>query len=245
MRAVDLVTGKLDVPAGKSPVVMTFDDSTKEQLSWDAERRAKPDTAIAIMLEFAREHEGYEPAGTFYVNREPFAGAAEGAAMLRWLHENGFELGNHTYDHIPFNRLGPAEVQRELVLGQKVILDAVPGARVETLALPLGAVPRPASLARRGAWRGTTYRHAGVFLVGAQPSPSPFAASFRPAQIPRIRTSPPGAPNGDYGSTYWLDFLTANPARRYVSDGDPERVSFPRSLASQLAPRFRERANAY
>ncbi|MBD0291922.1 MAG: xylanase, partial [Thermoleophilia bacterium] len=59
------------------------------------------------------------------------------------------------------------------------------------------------------------------------------------------RTSPPGARNGEYGSTYWLDFLRSNPERRYVSDGDPERISFPGDHASELAPRFQARANAY
>ena len=84
-----------------------------------------------------------------------------------------------------------------------------------------------------------------MFLVGAEPAPSPFARSFRPGAVPRIRTSPPGARDGAFGSTYWLDELKRHPERRYVSDGDPGRISFPRARGGDLSPRFRAKANPY
>ncbi|MBD0347781.1 MAG: polysaccharide deacetylase family protein [Thermoleophilia bacterium] len=245
VRAVDLVTGRLDVPAGKSPVVLTFDDSTKEQLALDASGEIKPDTAIGIMLDFAEQHPGFEPAGTFYPNREPFAGVAEGSDLLRWLVEHGFELGNHTKDHIPLNQMSAQEARRQLVLGAKLITDAVPDARVRTLALPLGGWPTPRSIAWRGRWNGKSYRHDGVFMVGAEPSKSPFSRAFDAHAIPRIRTSPRGASEPEYGSTWWLDILRREPGRRYVSDGDPDSISFPRERSSELAPRFRDRAKPY
>ena len=244
VRAVDLVTGRMDIPAGTSPVVLTFDDSTKEQLAYTSGKKIKADTAIGILLDFAKKYPDFEPAGTFYVNREPFAGVAEGDEMLRWLHENGFEVANHTLDHIPL-RGSATEVQRQLATGKKLIVDAVPGADVRTLALPLGVMPEPPTLARRGSWNGISYEHAGVFLVGAEPAPSPFAASFRPGAIPRIRTAPPGARDGDFGSAFWLDELKAHPERRFVSDGDLGKISFPRARAGDLAPRFRAKANPY
>ncbi len=189
------------------------------------------------------QYDDFRPAGTFYVKHEPFAGKPEGGEMLRWLHENGFELGNHTFDHTPFRGMGAAQVQRQLVLGQNVILAAVPDAEVRTLALPLGAMPRPPRLARRGSSQGESYRHAGVFLVGADPAPSPFSKAFRADAIPRIRTSPPGARNSEYGSTYWLDYLRRNRGQRYVSDGDPDRIAVPKARAGDLAARFHARAN--
>src|SRR5512132_969069 len=245
VKAVDLVTGNLDVPAGKSPVVLTFDDSTKEQLAVDAAGDVKPDTAIGIMLDFARTHPGFELAGTFYPNREPFAGVSEAPALLRWLAEHGFELGNHTKDHIPLNQMSGEEARRQLVLGREVITNAVPGARVRTVALPLGAWPAPRSIAWRGRWRGRSYTHDGVFLVGAEPAKSPFTRGFDRHAIPRIRTTPRGASDPEYGSSWWLDHLRSDPGRRYISDGDPKTIAFPRRLTSALAPRFRARARPY
>jgi peptidoglycan/xylan/chitin deacetylase (PgdA/CDA1 family) len=244
VRAEDLVLGHLDVPAGKSPVVLTFDDSTKEQFAYRPEGTIKPDTAIGIMVAFAAKHPDFKPAGTFYVNREPFAGVREGPAMLRWLVAHGFEIGNHTKDHIPFDRLTASQVQKEIVLGNHVITNAVPGVRVVTLSLPLGVFPKPTSLAYRGRWRGESYSLGGVMLVGANPAPSPYSAKFDPHAIPRIRTSPHKHVN-DFGSTFWLDYLARNPAERYVSDGDPAHISFPRARAGELRPRFRPRALAY
>jgi len=245
VRAVDLVTGRLDVPAGKSPVVLTFDDSTKEQLAYGPDGQVKPDTAVGIMLAFAREHPDFKLAGTFFVNREPFAGVREGPAMLRFLVRSGFEIGNHTDDHIQFDRKDRVGIQRALVRGQRLIKRAVPGATVRTLSLPLGVEPRPRSLALRGRWDGESYRNEGVFLVGAGPAPSPFSRAWRPAAIPRIKTGPwhGGAP--DFASGFWLDVLRRHPERRYVSDGDPSRISFPRALRPRLAARFRARANPY
>ena len=244
VRAEDLALGTLDVPVGKTPVVLTFDDSTKEQFAYLPDGTIKADTAIGIMLAFAAKHPDFKPAGTFYVNREPFAGVREGPAMLRWLAAHGFEIGNHTKDHIPFQLLNPTQIQRQLVLGGRVITSAIPEAEVVTMALPLGVMPKPAVLARRGRWGGESYSFRGVFLVGANPAPSPFSRKFDPWAIPRIRTST-HAGVVDFGSTFWLDYLAKNPAERYVSDGDPAHVSFPRARAGELRPRFRARALAY
>lgn len=246
VRAVDLATGSLSVPAGKTPVVLTFDDGTQFQFSYDARGRIKRSTAIGVLLDFARTHPGFRPAGTFYVLREPFAGTPRGPAMLRWLVRHGFELGNHTRDHVPLGSLSSTQVQRELVLGQKVISDAVPGARVQTMSLPLGVMPRPAVLARHGRWGGRSYRNAGVFLVGANPAPSPFSRGFDPAAIPRIRSSHlPWNGERDFGAAYWFDQLRRHPEQRYVSDGDRRTIAFPRAGAAELAPRFRSRARSY
>ena len=248
VRAADLALGRLgSVPAGKTPVVLTFDDSTQFQFSYDARGNIKPDTAIGILLEFKREHPAFPLAGTFYVNREPFAGVARGNEMLQWLVDHGFELGNHTKDHVPFNELaGPTEVQKELVLGNEVIEGAVPGYRVQTMALPLGVLPKPASLARRGRWNGSTYNFNGVMLIGAGPAPSPFGKSFDRAGIPRIRSGHlPWTGEADFGAWYWLRELKQNPERRYVSDGDPATIAFPRALQKNLRQAFSSRARAY
>ena len=248
VRAADLATGRLgSVPAGKTPVVLTFDDSTQFQFSYDARGRIKPDTAIGVLLAFQREHPAFPLAGTFYVNREPFGGVARGKQMLRWLVDHGFELGNHTKDHVPFSRLsGPDEVQRELVLGNDVITDAVPGYRVETMSLPLGVLPKPRSLAVRGRWNGRSYGFRGVMLVGAGPAPSPFSKSFDGAGIPRIRSGHlPWRGQADAGAWYWLRELERNPERRYVSDGDRATIAFPRALEDELRRPYRSRARAY
>jgi hypothetical protein len=43
----------------------------------------------------------------------------------------------------------------------------------------------------------------------------------------------------------WLDTLERNPELRYVSDGNPRTISFPRARAGDLASRYEGRANPY
>jgi peptidoglycan/xylan/chitin deacetylase (PgdA/CDA1 family) len=245
--AAALATGQLgSVPAGKTPVVLTFDDSTQFQFFYTRSGQIKATTAIGVMLAFARVHPKFKPAGTFYVLREPFAGIKRAPAMLRWLAAHGFELGDHTHDHIPLNTLDDSGVQRELVAGGKVITDAVPGYRIRTMALPLGALPHRRSLALRGRWHRQSYRFSAAFLAGAGPAPSPFSTSFDRTAVPRIRTSHlPWHGERDFCAEFWLHELKQHPETRYVSDGDPDRVTFPRSERKYLVARFRALAHAY
>ena len=244
VRTVDLVDGKLDVPVGKSPVVLTFDDSSVEQFGYTKKGVVDPDTAIGILLDFAKKHEGFPATASLYVNQRPF-NSSDYTKMLRELHERGFELGNHTLEHRDLRAASPQEVQRQLALGRKVVTDVIPDADVATLSLPLGISPEPARLAWEGKWRGIRYEHRGVLLVGWKPAPSPFDRSFDPRAIPRIRSSKQRGSVPSYGSEYWLDHLRKNPRERYVSDGDENTIAFPQGQKSRLARRYRDRALPY
>lgn len=238
----DLLDGRIDIPAGTSPVVMTFDDATKEQLALRADGSPKPETAVGIMLDFARSHPGFEPAGTFYVNREPFGSAEAGRELLAWLVEHGFELGNHTHDHTPLGGLSATEVQRELIRGAGVIHAALPGYRIRSLSLPMGSMPNEEQLAVRGSWNGSSYGPYGVLLVGASPAASPYSTAFDPGAIPRIRTSHAGwKGQADFGFSYWMTELQRNPRARYVSDGDPDTIGVRAGELSRVKTRFRSR----
>ena len=82
-------------------------------------------------------------------------------------------------------------------------------------------------------------------LAGAEPAASPFSTKWDPAAIPRIRTNPRWNGSRDFTAGMWLDLLERNPGLRYVSDGDPEKISFPRAKADQLAAQYRSLANPY
>src|SRR5205823_3225146 len=124
-----------------------------------------------------------------------------------------------------------------------VIQRAVPGAPVETMALPLGSYPRNAALAVSGRWGGESYRFKAVFLSGAEPSSSPFSGKFDPANIPRIAMLSDARIR--FGGTYWLAYLEQHLEERYVSDGDPKKVTFPGDELDRLSARFRAVANPY
>jgi peptidoglycan/xylan/chitin deacetylase (PgdA/CDA1 family) len=243
--ALQLARGEIDVPAGTTPVVLTFDDSTREQFWYDEDGEIAADSAVGIMLDVAEQH-GEDITASFYViTSSLFGGGGDGPRILQHLDELGFEVANHTHEHSNLRSLDAAGVQRELALNVATIREHVPDAEVATLALPLGVRPEPVELAFEGSYDGTDYVNEIILLVGAHPTPSPFHAEWSP-QVPRIRSSPSwegGEP--DYGSAFWLGVLENNPDRKYVSDGDPERISFPAELEDQLHPDHADRANPY
>ncbi len=232
--AADLVTGRIDLPAGRSPMVLTFDDSTVSQYAELADGSVDPRSAVGILQTVARRFGEQRPVATFYVNAQPFAGKDRYLASLAQL---GMELGDHTASHANLRDLDATGVQRELAAGRELILRAVPGASVTTMALPFGAHPRNGVLAHTG--RG--YDLKGVLLVGSNPAKSPYSRGFDAFAVPRIRS---GLRTGDqaFTSTYWLPRLTST---RFISDGDPATVSFPRALAPRLDPRVADRARPY
>ncbi len=238
--ASDFAVGKIDIPAGSHPVVLTFDDGDPTQFSLGADGRPAPDTAVGILLQVADEHPGFRPVASLYVNSGPFGGAD-----LTWLRDNGFEIGNHTHGHADLAGLDSAGVQQEIARGQVAIEQAVPGYRVTSLALPFGIAPEESALALRGAAAGVTYDHHCVLLVGAEPSPSPFADAFDPLNVPRIRSQGPTGEDAGYGSSVRLDELAADPRRRYTSDGRTDRISFPLAGGAVPSARFAGQANGY
>lgn len=242
--AARYAAGEIDIPAGAHPVVLTFDDADPTQFALSADGEPAPGTAVSIMREVAAEHPAFRPVATFYVNADPF-GDPGGTRTLPWLHEHDMEIGNHTYSHANLGQSTPDQVRQEILRLDQAVRQAVPAAAPATLALPFGVGPDDAELALHGAVGTAGYDYRGVFLVGANPAPSPFAATFDPVRIPRIRSQDATGEDARHCSTVWLDQLAAAPGVRYTSDGDPARISFPSGAGESPSAAFQARAVVY
>jgi peptidoglycan/xylan/chitin deacetylase (PgdA/CDA1 family) len=219
----ELAAGRIDIPAGTHPVVLTFDDGDPTTLTLGPDGTPAAGTAVRILLDVAAAHPGFRPVASMYVNANPYGGGAAGAAALRWLHENGFEVGNHTFGHTSLRTASAERARQDIARGDAFIREAVPGHVPTTLALPFGARPGDPGLAVRG----PGYDYTAALLIGANPAPSPFTADFEAAAIPRIRSQGPNGDAAEFGSTVWLDKLAASPRSRYTSDGIPGVISYP------------------
>jgi peptidoglycan/xylan/chitin deacetylase (PgdA/CDA1 family) len=232
--AHDYVTGHIDIPAGKHPVVITLDDAYTNQAQIDAAGNPGADTALGIMEAFGREHPDFHPTATFYVNTYPPPFVDD--KVLPWLATHGYEIGAHTIDHANLHKLSDTQVQREIGGNIAEIDQAVPGYRVTTMATPFGADPVDRALTHDGQYQGVPYHLVGVMEVNPVPAPSPFAADFDPFKVPRAGFEDAAIP---------LDELARHPEMRYTSDGDPDTISFPAAAADKLAPAFADRARPY
>ena len=240
-----LARGEIDVPAGTKPVVLTYDDSTTSQATLNDSGELEPTTSLGILVEIADRYDDVEPRASVYViSSSLFGGTAAGEQVLEVLHGHGMEIGNHTHTHPNLRGLSSAEVQDELATNVEVVTGLVPDAEVATLSLPLGVWPDDRDAAVSGSSDAGSYRNEGILLVGANPAPSPFDAAFDALAIPRIRSNVD--PDAEFESAWWFEVIgSGGNSAPFVSDGDPDTISFPAELADRLAPTLADRANPY
>ncbi|MFI6497663.1 polysaccharide deacetylase family protein [Nonomuraea typhae] len=244
--AAEFAAGRIAVPAGRFPVVLTFDDGHSSHFGLDAAGQPKKDTAVAIINDVARKYPSFRPVATFWVNHYPFGlqKEAEQAAAVQWLHRQGFEVANHTWAHPNLRALSTKKAREQIARLERMLKKlGVPPST--TLALPFGNLPHKKKAAAKGEWDGTPYKFDGVFLAGAEPSLSPFAKGYDPGAIQRIQSNGKKGECRKWCSQYWLEWLEKHPGWRYVSDGDPERISIPRKLQGNINPKRRAQVNAY
>lgn len=233
----EFVQGKFDVPAGKSPVVITFDDALPGQVDFGPDGKVVPDCAAGVLLDMHAKHADWPLKGTFFVLPRPgmndyFYQHESSNQKLQWLVQNGFELGNHTVHHQAGIKHWPAQrVEMEFAVAAKMIDDIVPGYKVDLLALPFGVYPKNEKLVIKGSYNGLSYSNVCALQAGAAPANPSITKGYRPYRVPRII---PG--HEDYAIEYWLHFLKQHPQARYISDGDVRTVTVPKRLASAVVP---------
>lgn len=249
VNASALSAGKLDVPAGKKPVIFTFDDSTAEQFIFlhdgrgAIRRDAKgnpmvdPQSAVGILDAFAAKHPDFGRAATFYPLPGAFETPAEAGEKLRYLISTGREIGSHTYNHLSMKKLSVPQIISEMTKAQdEVVRELGRSYKLTTLALPFGIYPKDAAGTQAvlaGGSGAQAYRNTAVFLVGADPAPSPFDKKYNYMKVPRIQAIDDEwkrhfrRPAGSTGQN-------EEAFRPYVSDGDPATVAVPAKLKDRL-----------
>ena len=236
----DLVDGRITVPAGTTPVVLTFDDSSPGQFRY-LERNGQvvmdPDCAVAILEAFAARHPDFGRAATFFVlpaadppNRL-FNQPEHVEKKLQYLVSRGFEIGNHTLWHANLGKYPEKVVRTQVAQAEDWIHKYVPAYRLRTLALPHGVYPRDLGWVLRGSVNGTSYQYDAVLMVSGGLAPSPFAAKFDPMRLPRIQGL-------ERELAYWLAYFDRTPGERFVSDGDPATVAVARASRGKLRERL-------
>jgi hypothetical protein len=234
----DLLDNRIDLPAGTSPVIFSFDDSSPGQFRYierDGQLVIDPDSAVGMLEEFHARHPDWELRGVFSVLPEAeqphklFGQPEYEEKKLQYLVERGFEIANHTWWHQRLDIVDDEEVQRQLAFAVRDIEKRVPGYRVRAFTLPLGLWPENEQLAVEGSYEGFSYRHDAILLVGSEPAPSPNHREYDPLALPRVQVF-------EDNLDRWLRYLDQNPDERYVSDGNPGTVAFPRHLENQLDP---------
>jgi len=244
----DLEEGTVDIPAGGSPVVVTFDDSSGGQYRIGPDGRLDPDCAVAILQDAVREGD-WASRASFYPLLDVDApdhvlfGQPESAeTKLRQLVDWGYEVGSHTVSHLDLREASTREVEKQLYQSKHTLEEMIGGGyEVTSLAAPFGEYPSQPSILKSGECDGASYSYRAALKAAGGPAPSPFSTEFRAYHIPRIQVS------GDSLSGA-LSSFAASPGLRYVSDGDPDTIAVPATLEPSLGsvrPDYEQRVVRY
>lgn len=243
----DLVRGHIDLPAGLSPVVLTFDDGHEGQLRFleeNGKTSVDPDCAVGMLLVFHHEHPDFPIEATFFLNGEtPFGQPEYVREKLDFIVSHGMDIGNHTTVHADLHHErfhNPRAIQR--VIGEQAayLQDALKDFvyEVNTFALCHGHRPPGKSLRSllaSGSFENRGYNNIAILNVGSGPSSSPIDKDFTPLSLPRIRASRTNVKG--FGMYDWLERLDKAPPGRFVSDGDPEVFTVVEALRGRVDPR--------
>jgi peptidoglycan/xylan/chitin deacetylase (PgdA/CDA1 family) len=232
----DYIRNEIRAPAGKRPVVLTFDDGTIGQFRFieqdDGSVAIDPDSAVGILEDFFTRYDDFGRGGLFSIlPNSPFAWPDADEQMpyaeekLQWLLDNGYELGNHTVGHINMRESTDEEIKSELARAIDMITGYAPDADVSVLAVPFGMYPEggDTTIFRGWEYEGRQYELEGALMVGAEPAPSPVHDDFDPMWIPRINAD-------DEQLGRWFSFVEENPGIMYVSDGNPDTITVPEDV---------------
>lgn len=236
----DYVTGNITTEAGFTPVVFTFDDGNQNNFNMiqnsDGEWIIDPDSAVGILVDFNEKNPDFPLEATFFINGgTPFGQKEFVEYKLKYLVEKGMDIGNHTNTHINFTNAGKDKIQEELGKLAKLVNSYLPDYQVNTLALPFGSKPKDTGLFQyviEGEWEGKPYQHRAILEVGWDPYLSPYHQSFNPSKIRRVRASETNV--AGVGMYDWLEAFNKGSRIRYISDGDPVKVTVPEKYLERL-----------
>lgn len=236
---LDLASGNLNVPAGKTPFAITFDDSSAGQFRFIEENgqpTVDPKCAVGIMEAFKKKHPDFPVTATFYVlpaikpTLRLFAQPEYKKQKLEWLIKHGYEIGSHSWYHEPLSKLSDADVQKHLSMFVKEIKAFIPDYEVQSLALPLGERAKNKTYESKGSFEGTNYDHKVVLLVGSSSSISPYDKAFSPLAMQRVQA----------GDEFWgpgaMVKSQVKNNTRFISDGDPSTITIQDRQKDKLNP---------
>lgn len=227
----EYLEGNIDIPAGKSPAVITFDDSTAGHfrlVEKDGETVVDPDCAVGILLDFAEKHPGFGHTATFFINAQPFGQPQYWKEKLKLLDKWGFEIGSHTYGHKNLKNLPPEKVAEQIVLLQQHIQEALPGYQPKSFAIVQDGIPQVYESLAAGEYNGVKYKHNGVLMWAWSAAQSPFNKKYDPYRIQRVQVF---QDNGTSSLVNWLNRISGS---RYVSDGNPGTIAIPEGWQEAL-----------
>lgn len=231
IRLTDYIDGNIDVELGKSPIVLTFDDGLENNikvlgLDDDGNIIIDPNSVIGVLESFKEKYPDYNVTATFFVNGGLFNQKEYNEKILKWLVENGYDIGNHSYSHVDFTSVDSVKTQDEIGKIYKILDNIIPNKYVNIVALPFGS---PYNLEHENMefifnsnYNGKQYQTKSTLRVGWKAENSPYSINFNSKFLKRIRAYDNNGEEFDIEMNFKMLEST-----RYISDGNIDVVVIP------------------
>jgi len=237
IRLIDYVNGNIETEYGKSPIVLTFDDGNAnnlkvEGLDEEGNIIIDPDSAVGILESFKEKYPDFNVTATFFVNDELFNQSEYNEEILKWLVENGYDVGNHTKTHVDFKNATTDRTIEEVGYIYQKLERIIPGKYVNIVALPFGSPYNKThanfSYILNGTYEDSEYETVATLRVGWEAELSPFNKDFDKTFLKRIRA---WDNNGDDDMKFRINQIVKT---RYVSDGNAKTIIIPSTSETNL-----------
>lgn len=228
IKLTDYVDGIIDVELGKSPIVLTFDDGLQNNISVtgldeNGEIIIDPNSAVGILEEFKKKYPDYNVTATFFVSSGLFNQPEYNEKILKWLVENGYDIGNHSATHADFTKIDIAETNYQIGSVYEILEKIIPNQYVNIVALPYGSPYKKThdsfSHILESNYNDKIYVTKSTLRVGWESDYSPFSNDFDKQFIKRIRAYDNNGIEFDIKANF--NNLAQN---RYISDGDKNKI---------------------
>ena len=224
----DYINGKIDVPYGYSPIIITFDDGKENNikvtgLDDNGNIVIDKNSAVGVLEEFKKKYPDYNVTAIFFVNQGLFEQPEYNEKILKWLVDNNYEVGNHTKNHDNFSKIDSSKTQ-EVVGYMYDKLNSIIGDKYSRIvALPFGSPYNKShdnyKYILNGKYNGVEYTTEAALRVGWEPEVSPFSKEFDKTFLKRCRAY------DNNGLDFDIEMVFKNLEKnRYISDGDVNTI---------------------
>jgi len=178
--------GKMPLPPGASPVIMTFDDAHPSQIKFKKDGTLDPNCFVGIWKEFAESHPDFPVHATFFILPPyPFGQVKFIKEKVKMLQDLGSEVDCHTYHHYNLARCSDETVKKEIATSLDWLQDEF-GVTDVSMAYPYGNKPRNMSIVKGFEYDGKEYHVRCAFLAAGNPADPMTSKKFNLWTIPRV-----------------------------------------------------------
>lgn len=228
IRLDDYINGKVDVEYGKSPIILTFDDGNEDNikvtgLDDNGNIIIDKNSAVGILEEFKKKHPDANVTATFFVNGGIFNQSEYNEKILKWMVDNGYDIGNHTQTHLDIKKSSGDRVQKEIAYVYDKLEELIPGKYIKIIALPFGSpyvkTHDNFKYVLSTSYNGKTYETEAALRVGWEPEVSCFDKDFDKTFLKRCRAYDNNGKEFDINMVF--NMLKKS---KYISDGNPDTI---------------------